>query len=663
MPHLLHVFLQRGSFLLCFQPLTVWSQQPALTDSLGTAEVTAQRPVTGISTNTPTQRLSLKDIRQRGITDTGDALRRLAGVTLRDYGGAGGLKTVSVRGLGAAHTAVTFDGICLGETRQGQVDLQRFSIDQLAAIGLQTLDSDQLLVPVRNLAAAVVQLQSIQTPQHQSTGGTVSLRQASFQTWNPACMFRKKWTDHTLLTLGGSWFWAENNYPFVVKNGVATQRLRRNNSRMQTTTLEANVRHELNRGSLEGKLFFYHNHRLLPGQVILYVNENHEVLTEQNAFAQVRWTQGWGKFQVFTAAKFNDDRSRYRNFDAQYPGGAIRQNYRQNEGYVTAGVGWEPTTWLATAYATDVTHATLRSNLKTDQRVNRTTWLQSLSLRLHQPAWNVTARLVGHLSYNDRKNGEAATEQRKLLPSITGAICLINRPVQLRLRAGWKESFRLPSFTEAYYDHLGSTSLKPERTRQLNAGITLQAAPTTWWRTLSLTIDGYTNRVKNRIVSVPYNLFVWRTINMGKVHTAGIDVVMENRWQPSSHHQLIWAVNYSFQRAADHTSRGSKNYGNQLPYTPRHLGATSLTWENPWLSLTAHASFAGLRWSTPEHTETTQLPAYQEWGFTAYRRFTLGRHRLAARADLINAFNHRYEVIRRYPMPGRAYKLAVQWDF
>lgn len=78
----------------------------------------------------------------------------MAGVNLRDYGGAGGLKTVSVRGLGAGHTAVSYDGLAVTDTRQGQIDMGQFCIDNLADIELQTLDNAQLLVPVRNMASA-----------------------------------------------------------------------------------------------------------------------------------------------------------------------------------------------------------------------------------------------------------------------------------------------------------------------------------------------------------------------------------------------------------------------------------------------------------------------------------------------------------------------------
>ena len=43
------------------------------------------------------------ELERMGVLDVSDAVRHFSGVTLKDYGGVGGLKTVSVRSLGAQH--------------------------------------------------------------------------------------------------------------------------------------------------------------------------------------------------------------------------------------------------------------------------------------------------------------------------------------------------------------------------------------------------------------------------------------------------------------------------------------------------------------------------------------------------------------------------------
>ena len=57
-------------------------------------DVTSKRAIDPIKTTTQTQSIDAQEIKLRGITDISDAMRRFAGVNLRGYGGAGGMKTV-----------------------------------------------------------------------------------------------------------------------------------------------------------------------------------------------------------------------------------------------------------------------------------------------------------------------------------------------------------------------------------------------------------------------------------------------------------------------------------------------------------------------------------------------------------------------------------------
>ena len=52
-----------------------------------------------------------------------DILRAFTGVQVKDYGGAGGLKTVNVRSLGSEHVGIFLDGIQVDNAQNMQVDL------------------------------------------------------------------------------------------------------------------------------------------------------------------------------------------------------------------------------------------------------------------------------------------------------------------------------------------------------------------------------------------------------------------------------------------------------------------------------------------------------------------------------------------------------------
>ena len=74
---------------------------------------------------TPTQVIDATEMQRLGGTLLSDAARRLVGVTLKDYGGIGGIKTVSARGLGSQFSTLTIDGVAVNDCENGKVEMGR----------------------------------------------------------------------------------------------------------------------------------------------------------------------------------------------------------------------------------------------------------------------------------------------------------------------------------------------------------------------------------------------------------------------------------------------------------------------------------------------------------------------------------------------------------
>ena len=73
----------------------------------------------------------------------------------------------------------------------------------------------------------------------------------------------------------------------------------------------------------------------------------------------------------------------------------------------------------------------------------------------------------------------------------------------------------MATFSENNLDRMGSRDLRPEKAQQYNIGITYQNNFTSWLPAISLTLDGYYNKVKDKIVAMPYNMFIWNMVNLG----------------------------------------------------------------------------------------------------------------------------------------------------
>ena len=107
-----------------------------------------------VRSTAPLQVFSKDALKNLHALQVSDAVKHFAGVTVKDYGGIGGLKTVSIRSLGAQHTAVGYDGITLTDCQTGQIDIGRFSLDNVDRLSLNNGQSDNIFQPARFFASA-----------------------------------------------------------------------------------------------------------------------------------------------------------------------------------------------------------------------------------------------------------------------------------------------------------------------------------------------------------------------------------------------------------------------------------------------------------------------------------------------------------------------------
>ena len=180
---------------------------------------------------------------------------------------------------------------------------------------------------------------------------------------------------------------------------------------------------------------------------------------------------------------------------------------------------------------------------------------------------------------------------------------------------------------------------------------------------LTATLDAYYNTITDKIVSIPINMFVWRNINMAKAHAYGLDLMLDAKYQIAKRHQLSLYTNYSLQNVRNMTDSSSPYYKNQIAYTPQHSGSAALGWQNPWVSLTLSADAMGERWTTNEHSQGTRLAGFVEFSVTAYRTFTIRKSELTLQASVLNILDKQYEIVARYPMPGRSCRFTVAFKY
>ena len=687
------------------------------TQHLQQVEVNALAQHRMMTSTAPLQLLAHQNFARLGVTDIADALHRMPGINLRDYGGAGGMKTVAVRGFGAGHTGVSYDGMLLSECQGGEIDVSRYSLDQVQTLKLTIGDNDDIFISARQASmAAMLAIETMnEIPADHRAHLSTQLQVGSFGFVSPYLRYVQRLSDRFTLQAMGEYTYAENDYPYLLHNGKYTTHERRTNSRMNSGHGELNMHwmmggraDGMSRSQLWAKLYYYDNDRQLPGIVRYYTNLNAEQQHDRNAFAQARWQARSldDRWMLKVQAKMNWASSAYRDTLV-----ADRRNdatYWQREYYTSAALMWMPSEHWAVDYSADWMMNSLNSTLATDLHPRRHGILQSFAARYTQGRWVVLARMLASVylnsvgrkieaqqgtslqgdtqqggSSNSIKAGQAAKDAHRFSPSLSFSYRLLGggrmTGDELYLRASYKDIFRVPTFNENYFFHYGSSDLKPEKTHQLNVGVTWKKTSpmegengeSLRYRRWSLqaTVDGYRNRVTDKIVGVPYNMFIWRTVNVARVDVVGVDASLRSAWQVAQGHRLSLQGSYSYQHVVNHTNRSSKYYGNQIAYIPLHSGSMALGWENPWVNVSLHGQGMSQRWANNEHYEGTEVDGYWDMGLTLYRQLDdlhfWGKSLRGAkvRLDVKNLLAKQYELVGHYPMPRRSWTLSIGYLF
>ena len=311
---------------LCLPSLGVLAAEPQDTTAermLNLKEVVVTATVPQIDV-IPAQKLSGEELKRLNSNSVADALRYFSGVQVKDYGGVGGIKTVNIRSMGTNHTGVVYDGVELGNAQNGQVDLGQFSLDNIDGISLYNGQKSEILQPAKDFGSAGSIYIRTRTPEF--NGGETyhlraTLRAGSFDLLNPSALLELKLSDKVNASLSAEWINSSGKYKFRYRRVNPAGELAydttavRQNGDINATRLEANLNGVVKSGQWHFKVYNYNSERGVPGAIVNNVWRRGERIWDTNSFAQVNYTQTFGKFTTLNNLKYAFYRTHYVNND------------------------------------------------------------------------------------------------------------------------------------------------------------------------------------------------------------------------------------------------------------------------------------------------------------------------------------------------------------
>lgn len=649
----------------------VYAQDTVRQRNLHNVTVTAKATPKEATATAPVQVMTRVKLERINALQLSDAVKQMAGVVLKDYGGVGGIKTVSARGLGSQFSTLAIDGIAVGDCQNGQPDLGRFIVSELDNLSFANGQPDDILQPARVLASGNVLNMQTSKPvfDDKNTNLKFGFEAGSFGLMHPSLKYEQRFGEKLHMSLQGTYVQSNGDYPFTIyytqSKTDSSSRHRRTQSAVQMANVEANLFYDITATQkLTAKMHYYNAFQQLPGPVIYYrETPGSESSADQSGFVQLHYTNHFSPhWNLRFDGKFYAVQNIYDDSAYQGSTGVLHNDYHQKEYYLTGAAMYRLGDVLRFSYSTDYFYNSLNSNVDWCSEVGRHSWLNALSAKAYLNKVSVTASAL-YSMHSENVLGEFVKEYRHFTPYVG----ILYKPFNnsgLRLRYFIKQNYRLPNFNECYYAYM-SRDLRPERALQNNLGITFeQRFPEKAFRNVTLLVDGYYNRVSDKIVAFPrQSLYMWSMMNIGLVSITGVDAKVAAELAFAEKIGLSLDATYTFQRALDITDENSKTYRNQIPYTPEHSLSASAFFTNPIVDVGYNLIFVGDRYRLAQNAADNLVEGYVDQSLTLAKKIPLRYGALKLQAQVLNIFDVQYEVVKNYPMMGRNYKAKLIYEF
>jgi len=565
-----------------------------------------------------------EDLPVRPKTAT-DMLKAVPGLRISQYGGGLSLAPPSIRGSSANQVLIMIDGVRLNSARGDGVDLSDIPADIIDRIEVVRGGSSALYGS--DAIGGVINIITKRGTQRPST--TLSLTGGSFDTFG-ATVSHSADLEKLAFALSLHYAESEGDFPYEFR-GTQTKRIQNGSYTARGAFVRGSYR--LGPGTQLGLTHILNDSdKHLPGRIEFPTPDAEQknqwslttlVLEQKDFLAK-------GLSASLTAHWRAEHLSYY---DPMFVG-------RDPSGYSGHRTGAELLLCYSAGLHQLITFAASASDEKqnsvnsgTHTRTTSSVFLQNLvSLLDDKVILTPAARL-------DRYSDVGRSFNPKL------GVCLKPLPF-LSFKANASRSFRVPGLDDLYWPRsaftAGNPDLEPEKCHNWDAGFELRIEDS-----VRLEAAYFLNRAKNLIQWQPGQRGVWSPTNVGRARMTGI----ESRLVASVFKWCRLEMSHTYTDAKDTTDPQNNR---QLIRRPRNRTTALLNVGCDKVSGSVQVSRTSQSFTTAANTQWLPSNTLVDCGL----KMRPLKH-LALEFSVQNLFDHSYQVVPDYAMPGRSYSLTV----
>jgi vitamin B12 transporter len=566
-----------------------------------------------------------------------ELLQRQSRVIIKSYG-PGNLATTSLRGAGANHTAIIWNGFNLQSPTNGTFDLALMPVEFINQATVQPGSSSNLWGS--GAIGGAINLNNIPKANHglSVSSGSVVGSFGEIQQTVGVSYSNKNFST----SIKGFVKQVENNFSYIdyslKGNPIVTQK---NNKINQNGLLQENY------------LYFKKGQQV---KLVLWLQQSEREIPPVIS-------------QGYTEAKQGDDAirltSEYAKKGKNYQLQLRQALFNEVLVYQESLAG----TASKTSFQTSISEAEITADLKKQTSLNigvNNTYSKSSSNGYEKTHYlNRPAVFASLKKTNYKETWDLTLSGRQEFAGHTMAPFAPFAGFQAKLKKDFtfkcniSKSYRLPTLNDLYWNPGGNTQLLPENGWSQESG--LHYSKTIKAFSFSAEATAFNRTVKNWIIWLPQNGY-WTPQNLMSVWSRGTETGVKASYQFKKL-QVNWDVLTSYTRSTNQKAKSANDasIGKQLIYVPMYSGTSNLSFVYKKYSLIYNYSYSGYRYTSSDNSE--YLEPFQLSNISVARGFSTKKFNLNAFARINNLLKESYQVMPQRPMPGRNYQIGISINY
>ncbi len=567
-------------------------------------------------------------------------------VFIKNYG-PGSLATTSMRGAGASHTAVLWNGFNLQSPSNGQVDfalLPAIVIDevQLQYGGAGALYGSGAIGGTIHLNNKLAFGQGLQS--------TVSLGAGSWSNYQQG--IKVQWSNERVASAVKLYRQeAANNFAFRNTTRFGTPlEYQQNASYLRWGLLQENQVKLSSKQTLDFRLWYQNNNKNLPPTMTTASS------TASQQDESFRLASSWQRIGTRTSffarlGHFNDKLHYYGSNTSTASITHAQSTIAETEGNL---------------HILNTQHLNLGLN-------NTYTQVSAGGYGNLTPHQNRTSVFASYKAYSINERLKATLSVRKewvdsinapFTPSFGFEANLHNL---LQVRGNVSRNYRIPTFNDLFWFSAGARgnpNLLPESGWSYELGNRATIQEGLWHVTADIT--GYFSHTRNLItwrqLTQTGGQTYWMPINNANVWSRGIEASLQAKRsfgavlaQLGAQYHFVRSTNLGTDEANQHAE------SKQLMYVPMHTGQIQATSLYKGYRLSYIHAYTGKRYTTIDNKGF--MPHFHTGNLHFGKEYSVSKLRFALSLQANNLWNHNYQVLAYTPMPLRNYQLGLTIQF